>query len=114
MGSSRLGAETKSILEDPRTDVRFSVVSLWEIVIKAQLGRSDFLVDVEALRAHARLAGMPELPVAAEHVLGVMRLPSLHRDPFDRLLVAQARFEGLTLLTVDHAVLEYGAGVSRA
>jgi len=113
-GSSRLPGATTAILEDPGTDVRFSVVSLWEIVIKSQLGRSDFRADPEAVRAHARLAGMPELQITAEHVLEVMRLPALHRDPFDRLLVAQARVEGLILLTADRAVLEYGPGVSPA
>ncbi|MBZ2195338.1 type II toxin-antitoxin system VapC family toxin [Ruania sp. N2-46] len=114
VGSDRLPRTTRALLEDPAADVRFSVVSLWELVIKLQLGRTDFQIDPDALRAHARLAGLVEVAIEGEHVLGVGRLPPLHRDPFDRLLVAQARQEEATLLTVDEQVLAYGAGVERA
>lgn len=113
IGSDRLSSATRSVLEDPSIEVRFSVVSLWEVVIKLQLGRADFQVDPDALRAHARLAGLVELPVTGEHALGVRSLPDLHGDPFDRLLIAQARHEELTLLTVDQQVLAYGGGVER-
>ena len=113
-GSERLPAATRAVLEDASTDVRFSVVSLWEVVIKLQLGRTDFQVDPSAIRAHARLAGMGEVSVLGEHVLAVGELPHLHQDPFDRLLIAQARQEGLTLLTVDRRVLAYGDGVAHA
>lgn len=114
VGSDRLPPTTRALLEDSAADVRFSVVSLWETVIKLQLGRADFQIDPEALRAHARLAGLIEVEVSGEHVLGVSRLPPVHRDPFDRLLVAQARQEGVTLLTADQQVLAYGDGVERA
>lgn len=113
-GSDRISSATRRILQDPTIDVRFSVVSLWEMVIKLQLGRADLAVDPGALRAEARLAGLAEVPVHGEHVLALGDLPPLHRDPFDRLLVAQARQEGLTLLTVDRRVLAYGDGVKRA
>jgi len=114
VGSDRLPHATRAVLDDPTADVRFSVVSLWETVIKLQLGRADFQIDPEALRAHARLAGLVELAISGEHVLGVSRLPALHRDPFDRLLVAQARHENLRLLTVDQQMLAYGEGVQEA
>lgn len=114
VGSDRLPTRTRTILKDPATDVRFSVVSLWEIVIKLQLGRTDFHVAPEAVRAHARLAGLAEMAVLGEHVLAVGDLPPLHRDPFDRLLIAQARQDDLTLVTVDPDVLAYGAGVASA
>lgn len=114
IGSDRLSPATPSLLNDPGTDVRFSVVSIREAVNKSQLGRSDLQVDPEAIRAYARLSGMRELPVLGEHVLGILALPDLHRDPFDRLLIAQARLEKLTLLTVDQAVLAYGEGVEHA
>ncbi len=113
-GTGRLSPRTLDILHDPRTDVRFSVVSLWEMVIKLQLGRPDFNVDPRAVRAEAMLAGLGEVAVHGEHVLAVADLPPLHRDPFDRLLVAQARAEGLTLLTVDPGVLRYGDAVEQA
>ena len=112
--SPRLPVRTRSVLEDPAAEVSFSVVSLWEIAIKLGLGRPDFQVDVVALRANARVSGIDEVPVYGEHVLAVRDLPSLHQDPFDRLLIAQARHEGLTLLTVDPRVLAYGDGVQEA
>lgn len=114
VGSERLSATTREILDDRDVTVHFSVVNIWETVIKSRLGRPDFKVDPVALRAHAKLVGMPELPVLAEHVLGVLELPSLHQDPFDRLLIAQARQENLTLLTVDQNVLDYGQHVQPA
>ena len=114
VGSDRLSGGTRALLEDPDADVRFSVVSLWEIVIKSQLGRPDFRADAMALRTYARLTGMPELQVTGEHVLALTLLPTLHRDPFDRLLVAQARHENLRLLTADRSVLEYGQGIVSA
>jgi PIN domain nuclease of toxin-antitoxin system len=114
VGSDRLTAATRALLEDTAVDVRFSVVSLWELVIKLQLGRPDLDVDPGSLRAHARLAGLAEVDVRAEHVLEVRNLPPLHRDPFDRLLLAQAREEGLTLLTADQQLLAYGDGVAPA
>lgn len=109
--SPRLPALTRAVLEDPAAEVYFSVVSLWETDIKLGLGRPDFEVDAAAVRTHARLAGIEELPVFGEHVLAVRELPPLHQDPFDRLLIAQARHEGLILLTVDRHVLAYGDGV---
>lgn len=112
--SPRLPVRTRSVLEDPAAEVSFSVVSLWEIAIKLGLGRPDFQVDVVALRANARVSGIDEVPVYGEHVLAVRDLPSLHQDPFDRLLIAQARHEGLTLLTADPRVLAYGDGVQEA
>lgn len=112
--SPRLPARARSVLEDPAAEVSFSVVSLWEIVIRLGLGRPDFQVDVAALRANARLSGLDEVPVYGEHVLAVKDLPPLHQDPFDRLLIAQARHEGLLLLSVDSRVLAYGDAVREA
>ncbi|MDD9206468.1 type II toxin-antitoxin system VapC family toxin, partial [Georgenia sp. 10Sc9-8] len=83
VGSDRMPAHTRALLEDASADVSFSVVSLWETVIKLQLGRADFQVDPSAVRAHARLAGMGEVAVLGEHVLAVADLPHLHQDPFD-------------------------------
>lgn len=113
VGSDRLSASARELLVDPDTDLRFSVASIWEVVIKSQLGRTDFRMNPELLRDYARLAGLAEVPVLGEHVLGIMRLPNLHKDPFDRLLIAQARAENLVLLTMDAQVLAYGDGTQR-
>jgi len=108
-----LPARARSVLGDPAAEVSFSVVSLWEIVIKLGLGRPDIQVDVAALRTNARLSGIEEVPVYGEHVLAVKDLPPLHQDPFDRLLVAQAIVEGITLLTADIQVAKYAGPVQR-
>ncbi|MFM7734169.1 MAG: type II toxin-antitoxin system VapC family toxin [Cyanobium sp.] len=89
----------------------FSLVSLWEVAIKASLGREDFQVDPGALRRGLLREGFQELPIEVEHVLAVQQLPWIHRDPFDRLLVAQALREGLRLLSTDRTLLGYGDGV---
>lgn len=112
-GSERLPGPTRALLEDPTTEIRFSVVNLWEIVIKSQVRPMEFQIDADALRAYARLAGLAELALLGEHVLRVGDLPLLHRDPFDRLLLAQARYEKLTLLTADAQLLAYGEGVEQ-
>ena len=113
-GSPMLSERMRGIVGDPRNDLWFSVVSIWEVVIKSGLDRADFLVDPAKLRDRALLAGYRELPVRGSHVLGVAELPPLHGDPFDRLLIAQARIENLDLLTVDTTVLRYGAGIVEA
>lgn len=107
--SPRLSAELRGWLEDPQHSFSFSAASLWEIVIKAGLGRRDFAVDPARLRRGLLTNDYSELAVSGEHALTVSSLPPLHRDPFDRILLAQARCEGLTLLTVDRQLAEYGS-----
>ena len=92
----------------------FSLVSLWEVAIKASLARADFQVNPSALRMGLLREGFQELPIRAEHVFGVQQLPWIHRDPFDRLLVAQALQERLNLLTTDRTLLGYGGVVQWA
>lgn len=89
----------------------FSAASIWEIVIKRGLGREDFKVDPHRLRKMLIVHGYSELPVTSEHALAVETLPLLHKDPFDRLLLAQARTEGMLLLTVDASVFQYQESV---
>ncbi len=103
----RLPREATALLREGGNDVIFSVASLWEIVIKKDLGRTDFVVDAAELR-HALLTNdFSEAPVRAEHVLAVEALPVLHKDPFDRLLLAQAIVEGFILMTSDKALARY-------
>ena len=109
----RLSAKARALLLDPANHLLFSSASLWEISIKSGLDRADFNVDPRRLWRMLLVSGYRELPVTSEHTVAVNELPSLHRDPFDRILVAQARVEGLTLLTVDKAVAKYGDGVRK-
>lgn len=89
----------------------FSVVSLWEVAIKHALGRPDFPFEAARLRDGLLANGYAELPVLGHHALAVADLPRLHGDPFDRLLVAQTRAEGLTFLTADRALAAYGGPI---
>lgn len=112
MGSpQRLPAGLAPMLEDPAHTPVFSVVSLWELVIKQALGRPDFSVQPAVLRRALLDEGWQELPIEAQHALAVAGLPSLHRDPFDRLLLAQASAEGLLLITADQQLAQYPAPV---
>lgn len=109
----RLSAKARAMLLDPGNHLIFSSASLWEISIKNGLDRTDFNVDPRRLWRMLLVSGYRELPVTSEHTVAVNELPNLHKDPFDRILVAQARVEGLTLLTVDKAVAKYGDGVRK-
>lgn len=103
--SKRLPREVRDLLEDSSNEAYFSAASIWEIAIKSALRRQDFRVDLVALGKALPAMGLIELPVSAAHAAGVARLPRIHRDPFDRLLVAQSIAEPLTLVSND-AVLE--------
>jgi PIN domain nuclease of toxin-antitoxin system len=103
----RLPSAARRLLEDPEQTLAFSAASLWEIVIKRSLRRPSFEVDPRALRRGLLDSGYREIPVLSEHALAVERLPPLHKDPFDRLLIAQAEIEGTTLLTADAQVAQY-------
>ena len=98
-------------MADPETQRFFSVVSLWEIVIKAAQRRGDFLIDADSLRRGLLANGYAELTVLGPHALFVARLPVLHKDPFDRLLVAQALVEGFVLVTADATVAAYSDSI---
>lgn len=103
----RLPQEARALLDSPEHELVFSAASLWEVAIKSGLGRQDFKVDASVLRRGLIENGYVELPIAGEHVVAVAALPTLHRDPFDRLMVAQAQVEGITLLTSDPLVAAY-------
>jgi len=107
----KLSDSARILLTTPENGLFFSAASIWEIVIKLGLGREDFKVDPHRLRKMLAVSGYVELPVTAEHALRVDTLPLLHKDPFDRLLIAQARAEGLVLLTGDSAVAQYRESV---
>ena len=109
----RLSVKARTLLLDPANQLVFSSASLWEISIKNGLDRPDFNIDPRRLWRMLLVNGYRELPVTSEHSVAVNDLPPLHKDPFDRILVAQARVEGLTLLTADKLVAKYGDPVRK-
>jgi len=110
----RLSETTRSLLLDESNDLFFSSASIWEIVIKRGLGRDDFKVDPRRLRKLLVMNGYTEIFVTSDHALAVDGLPLLHKDPFDRILLAQARTEGFSLVTSDEQLTRYGDGVIAA
>ncbi|MGS2722568.1 type II toxin-antitoxin system VapC family toxin [Porticoccus sp. GXU_MW_L64] len=103
----RLSAKVLPLLDDSNNELFFSAASLWEITIKHGLGRADFQVDVHVLRRGLLDNGYSELPITSGHALATGGLPAIHKDPFDRILVAQSLVEGVTLLTADAKVALY-------
>jgi len=103
----RLSKQARMLIDNPQNEVLFSAASLWEVAIKCGLGREDFKVDARLLRRGLLDNGYSELPIMSEHVVATESLPLIHKDPFDRILVAQATVEGITLLTVDSLVSKY-------
>lgn len=108
----KLPTVARAAVEDASNELLLSRVSPWEMQIKVALGklRLDRPV-VEMVRAEADRAAIRLLPVAIEHIDALSRLPNHHRDPFDRLLVAQAIHEGLTLVSADQAIAKYAAPI---
>ena len=104
---SRLSDAASALISAPENELFFSAASLWEIAIKRGLGRADFKVDARVLRRGLLDNGYSELPIGSEHAVAIDSLPPIHKDPFDRILVAQATVEGITLLTVDALVAQY-------
>lgn len=101
------------MIEDTDNALYFSVAALWEVVIKGSLNRADFVVDPALLRRGLVNNGYFELPIDGNHVLAVTGLPDIHRDPFDRIQIAQARVDGFQFLTADSAVAAYGDPVRK-
>lgn len=106
-GGEQLSDDTIQRLEDEQAQPLFSAASIWEVVIKSGLGREDFKVDAVLLRRGLLDNGYQELAVTSAHALAVGRPPDLHRDPFDRILAAQANDEGIELLTTDRTLAAY-------
>jgi len=107
----KLSKAAQDALVEETSTPTFSVVSLWEISVKRAQGRADFQVDPRRLRHMLLLNDWRELTISAEHAILAGSLPPLHKDPFDRMLLAQAIVEGARLLTVDAQLARYGAPV---
>ena len=106
--SRRLPKEARSLILDAKNEVFYSAASVWEVAIKSALRRRNFKANPEMLVRALTQSGFTELPVTAAHAARVAGLPAIHRDPFDRLLVAQSFAEPMTLLTNDGALARYG------
>ena len=110
----RLSPSARALINDAGNELFFSPASLWEIAIKRGLGRRDFQVDARLLRRGLLDNGYNELPIVSDHVVAIEDLPPIHRDPFDRVLVAQATVEGIALLTIDPLVARYPGPIRKA
>ena len=103
----RLSSAASKLMEQPENQLYFSAPSLWVITIKLGLGRPDFIVDPSLLHRGLIENGCTELVLKSTHSLTLDQLPPIHKDPFDRMLVTQAIFEGMLLLTTDSVVAQY-------
>ncbi len=112
-GSPRLPARAAVLIRHAENELLFSAASLWEVAIKSGLGRPEFQIDPRILRRGLMDNGYAELPVTGEHAAAVISLPPIHKDPFDRMLIAQAMVEGVTLVTADSDLPDYGAPILR-
>lgn len=110
---AKLSRVARRLIADPANELIFSAASLWEISIKRALGRKDFRVEPRVLRRGLVDNGYVELAITSEHALAIESLPLLHKDPFDRMLMAQATVEGITLLTVDTQLAKYAGPVRK-
>jgi PIN domain nuclease of toxin-antitoxin system len=108
---SKLSAQVLTLLQDPATTVFLSVVSVWEMLIKRQLGKLTLRMPLATLVAQQQANGIQILSITLGHVLAVESLPTPHKDPFDRLLVAQANVEGTVLLSADSVFAQYPVNV---
>ena len=107
----KLPKKARRLLDDPDSHLWFSAASLWEVAIKHGLGREDFRVEPRRLRRGLLDNGWRELAISSEHVVAALDLPPHHKDPFDRMLLAQAQVEGLALVTSDELVARYAGNV---
>ncbi len=106
-GSPRLSSAARKLISDQTNELIFSVASIWEIAIKHGKGYSGFDANPALVRNASLENGYVELDVTGQHAITVANLPPIHKDPFDRLLIAQAMVEGITLLTADATIAQY-------
>jgi PIN domain nuclease of toxin-antitoxin system len=107
----QLSVAALAAIRDPANDVWISVASLWEMVIKVQLGKLALHLPLADIVAQQQTNGLQVLPVTLAHALAVEGLPAIHKDPFDRMLVAQANVEGAELVSGDQVIRQYAVRV---
>jgi len=106
-----LSKQALTLIETDSNVLYFSSASLWEIVIKQGLGRPDFHADASVLYRGLIDNGYHELLVTSSHALAIANLPRHHKDPFDRILIAQAMTEGFTFITADKLITSYDGSI---
>lgn len=111
---SGLSTTAVELINDPDNQLFFSAASIWEIAIKSGLGRPEFDLDAGVFRRELLESSYEEMAITSAHAAAVATLPALHRDPFDRILIAQAIVEGVTVLTADSSVLAYPGPIRSA
>lgn len=109
--SKKLSKTARQLLSSEENTLFFSVASLWEVMIKTTLRRPDFQVDAAILKRGLTDSGYLELPILSKHVLALNTLPDIHKDPFDRILIAQASVEGMSLVSADPLIAKYKSSV---
>jgi PIN domain nuclease of toxin-antitoxin system len=109
----KLSRVAMSLLTDIGNQIYFSPLSIWEVSIKGALGRKDFRFDTAILRRNLLHNGYLELPFTSQHAIAVQSLPLIHKDPIDRILIAQAQVENFTLLTADAVVARYPGSIRK-
>lgn len=112
--SKRLSPKTRALINNPDNQLFFSAASIWELAIKQGLGKENFSIDARIMHRGLLDNGYSELPISSNHAVAIDTLPPIHKDPFDRLLIAQATVEGITLLTVDPIVSRYPGPIWKA
>ena len=103
----RVPPRAAALMADMANDVVFSAASIWEVAVKQARGRDDFQIDAGLFRRGLLDNDYQELPILGTHAIATKDLPPIHKDPFDRMLIAQAMIEGITLLTADRIVAQY-------
>lgn len=109
----KLSKKARTYIENQDNELFFSAASIWEVAIKQTLGREDFTVDAHLLRRGLLDNGYSELPILSDHAVAVNGLPDIHKDPFDRMLIAQATVEGFVLLTADATLAKYPGPINK-
>lgn len=106
--SPKLSQEARTLLNDRHNELYFSVVSIWKIAIKTSLGKPEFQINSAAFRRSLLDSGYQELAITGVHATATETLLEIHKDPFDRMLIAQSQIEGITLLSADKKMIAYG------
>ncbi|TDK35332.1 type II toxin-antitoxin system VapC family toxin [Rhizobium deserti] len=109
--TAKLPPAARTFIEDPQNTLFFSTASVWELMVKYSLGKNDIPVHPRVLHRALLDNGFTELPIDSVHAFNIESLPPIHKDPFDRILIAQALAEGMLLLTSDEAIARYSGPI---